>query len=91
MGVGDDTEKVYFYDIYADVNRAAVDFDNEYVGDLSGGTLTVRVVSDKTRPYYRVTLKKDVYKNQVESLPKPGDSLQHTSIFLTMTPSVSEE
>ena len=89
--MGDEAEEVFFYDIYADVDRAAVYFDSEYVGDLSGGVLTVRVVSEKEKPYDHVTLKLDGYEDTTADLPKPGDTLQHVSVFLTMTPLVSDE
>jgi len=83
-------EEVYFYDIYAaNVNGAAVYFDGEYMGNISNGGLTVRVISEKTRPYYRVKLAKDGYRDALALLPEPAGNLQHVSIFLTMTPSSS--
>lgn len=89
--MGDDEEQLYFYDIYAaDVNGAAVYFDGEYMGTISNGALTVRVMSEKSRPYYRVKLVMDGYQNTTESLPKPAEDLQHVSIFLEMTPLVSQ-
>ena len=88
--MGDDADEVFFYDIYADVNRAAVYFDNEYMGDLSGGALTVRVVSNDKRPYDHVTLKMEGYQDTTASLPQPADTLQHVSIFLTMAPLIAE-
>lgn len=87
----DDPEEVYFYDIYAaDVNGAAVYFDGDYMGTISNGGLIVRVMSDKTRPYYRVKLTKDGYRDAVASLPEPAGDLQHVSVFLTMEPASSQ-
>lgn len=86
----DNPEEVYFYDIYAaDVNGASVYFDSEYMGTISNGGLIVRVISDKTRPYYRVRLTKDGYRDAVATLPEPAGDLQHVSVFLTMEPASS--
>ncbi|WP_245619223.1 hypothetical protein [Methanogenium cariaci] len=66
----EDPEVISYYDIYADVNGAAVFFDNEYMGDISKGKLTVQVVSAKSRPYRRVTVHMDGYRNATTALPQ---------------------
>ncbi len=79
-------EVISYYDIYADVNGAAIYFDNEYKGNISKGSLIVGVVSTKTRPYYRVTAKMDGYKAITVPLPEMAGELQHASIYLEMEP-----
>lgn len=79
-------EMVSYYDIYADVNGAAIYFDNEYMGDISKGVLTVCVVSSRTRPYNRVTAKMDGYRTTTAPLPEVAGELQHVSFYLEMTP-----
>ncbi|WFN34416.1 PEGA domain-containing protein [Methanogenium sp. S4BF] len=79
-------EVVSYYDIYADVNGAAIYFDNEYMGDISKGLLTVCVVSSKTRPYIRVKAVMDGYRTTIAPLPEAAGELQHVSVFLEMTP-----
>ncbi|KAF1078193.1 PEGA domain-containing protein [Methanogenium sp. MK-MG] len=84
--MGEDIEKISYYDIYLDVNGAAIFFDDEYMGDISKGELTVQVVSAKSRPYRRVTAQMDGYRNATTALPKTAGELQHVSLFLTLTP-----
>ena len=86
--MGGGAEQISFFDVYADVNGAAVYFDNEYMGDISNGVLTVRVVSTKSRPYYHVTVKKENYQTVTEDLPKVGGELQHIPLFMTLIPLV---
>jgi PEGA domain-containing protein len=82
----EDPEVISYYDIYADVNGAAVFFDNEYMGDISKGKLTVQVVSAKSRPYRRVTVHMDGYRNATTALPRTAGELQHVSLILTLVP-----
>ncbi len=86
MVTAEQPEVISYYDIYADVNGAAIYFDNEYKGNISKGSLTVCVVSTKKRPYYRVTAKMDGYETITATLPEVAGELQHVPLHLQMKP-----
>lgn len=79
-------EVISYYDIYADVNGAAIYFDSEYKGEISKGSLTVCVVSSRPRPYVRVFAKMDGYETAMVPLPVVAGELQHVPIYLEMIP-----
>lgn len=77
-------EIISYYDIYANVNGAAIYFDNEYKGEISKGSLTVCVISSRPRPYVRVKAIMDGYETTIMPLPVVAGELQHVPIHLKM-------
>lgn len=81
-----EADTICFYSIYSDVDTAEVYFDNDYVGDLSHGELTVRVINTDDPLYERVTLQKDGYNTTTADLPETESDPGYVSVFLAMGP-----
>ncbi|MDE4908701.1 PEGA domain-containing protein [Methanogenium marinum] len=88
--MGETADVLSFYDIYLDVNGAAIFFDDEYMGQISNGMLTVRVVSPDKRPYYQVSAINNGYRTITEDLPEIAGDMQHRSVFLSLSPLISK-
>ncbi len=84
--MGEKTEVTTYYDVYSDVNGAAILFDNKYMGQISNGILTVPIVSSEKRPYYLVSARKSGYHTATTFLPEASGEMEHQSVFLYLTP-----
>ncbi|WAI00371.1 PEGA domain-containing protein [Methanogenium organophilum] len=78
-------EGTSYYDIYTNVDGAAISFDGEYQGVTTGGILSVPVHTTGT-PYSVVSAVKTGYNPTQRTLPPVPPEGEHTSVYLTLNP-----
>lgn len=78
-------EGISYYDIYANVDGAAISFDGEYQGETAGGILSVPVHTTGA-PYSVVSAVKNGYNTAEQTLPPIPPEGEHTSVYLTLNP-----
>ncbi|KAF1078195.1 PEGA domain-containing protein [Methanogenium sp. MK-MG] len=78
-------EGISYYDIYTNVNGAAISFDGEYQGVTAGGLLIVPVHTTAA-PYAVVSAAKTEYHTAQRTLPPVPPEGEHTSVYLTLNP-----
>lgn len=78
-------EGISYYDVYTNVNGAAISFDGEYQGVTSGGLLSVPVHTTVT-PYAVVSAAKSGYNTAQQTLPPIPAEGETASVYLTLNP-----
>lgn len=78
-------EDISYYDIYTNVDGAAISFDGVYQGLTEGGLLSVPVQTTGT-PQSVVSATKTGYTAAQQTLPSVPPAGEHTSVYLTLQP-----
>jgi hypothetical protein len=77
-----------WYKVYCNVDGASVYFDGQYIGVITGGSLTVPVYSTGT-PYSSYSVSKDgytTYSGQISDYPTQGETVDLRATLNIITP-----
>jgi hypothetical protein len=74
-----------WYTIHCNVDGASVYFDNSYKGVITGGVLSVQVITTGT-PYSSYRVEKSGYVSQSGSLPTTPAKGQTKDVYVTLSP-----